>query len=86
MILGAGHSGIDAARTALRLGADSVHMVDPFSQEQMPYAPEETKELEEEGAKVLFQSAPRRVVIENDRIVGVECYRTRLTEADTHGA
>jgi heterodisulfide reductase subunit A-like polyferredoxin len=85
VILGAGHSGIDAARTALRLGADAVHMVDPFSQEQMPYAPEETKELEEEGAKVLFQSAPRRVVIENDRIVGVECYRTRLTEADTTG-
>ena len=85
VVLGAGHSGIDAARTALRLGADSVHMVDPFSQEQMPYAPEETEELEEEGAKVLFQSAPRRIAIENDAIAGVECIRTRLTEPDTTG-
>ena len=85
VVLGAGHSGIDAARTALRLGAESVHMVDPFSQEQMPYAPEETREIEEEGARVLFQSAPKRVVIEDDHIAGVECIRTRLTGKDTTG-
>ncbi len=85
VVLGAGHSGIDAARVALRLGADSVHMVDPFSQEQMPYSPEDTNEIEAEGAKVLFQSAPKRVAIENDRIAGVECIRTRLTEPDTTG-
>ncbi len=85
VVLGAGHSGIDAARVALRLGAESVHMVDPFSQEQMPYAPEDTQEIEAEGARVLFQSAPKRISIENDRIAGVECIRTRLTEADTTG-
>ncbi|MBW2355003.1 MAG: FAD-dependent oxidoreductase, partial [Deltaproteobacteria bacterium] len=85
VVLGAAHSGIDAARVALRLGADKVHMIDPFSQEEMPYDLEEKVEIEEEGAKVHFQVAPRRIVIENDKITGVECIRTRLTEPDTTG-
>ena len=85
VVLGAGHSGIDSTRVALRLGAEKVHMVDPFSQTEMPYDSEETDEIEEEGAKVHFHVAPKRIVIENDHIVGVECIRTRLTEPDTTG-
>ena len=85
IVFGAAHSGIDAARVALRLGAERVHMVDPFSQTEMPYDVEEKEEIEAEGATVHFQVAPRRVVIEDDKIVGVECIRTRLTEPDTTG-
>jgi len=85
IIFGAAHSGIDAARVALRLGADKVHMVDPFSQTEMPYDAKEKDEIEEEGAKVHFQVSPKRVVIEDDKVVGVECIRTRLTEPDTTG-
>jgi len=85
VVLGAAHSGIDATRVAIRLGAEKVHMIDPFSQTEMPYDSEEKDEIEEEGAKVHFQVAPKRIVIENDNIVGVECIRTRLTEPDTTG-
>ena len=85
VVLGAAHSGIDATRVAIRLGAEKVHMIDPFSQTEMPYDSEEKDEIEEEGAKVHFQVAPKRIVIENDNIAGVECIRTRLTEPDTTG-
>ncbi|MFH1627106.1 MAG: FAD-dependent oxidoreductase, partial [Pseudomonadota bacterium] len=85
VVLGAAHSGIDAARVALRLGAEKVHMVDPFSQSEMPYDVEEKEEIEKEGAKVHLQVAPKRIVIENNKIAGVECIRTRLTDPDTTG-
>ena len=85
-ILGAGHSGIDAARVALRLGAAKVSVVDPFSQEQMQYDAAETEEIEKEGTKINFQVASKRIVAdENGKVEGLECYRTRLTKPDTTG-
>ncbi len=85
VILGAGHSGIDAARVALRLGATKVNVVDPFSQEQMQYDAAETAEIEREGTKIHFQVASKRIVVENGKVKGIECNRTRLTEPDTTG-
>ena len=84
-ILGAGHSGIDAARVSLRLGAAKVNVVDPFSQGQMQYDAAETEEIEKEGTKIHFQVASKRIVVENGKVKGIECYRTRLTEPDTTG-
>ncbi len=85
LVFGVGHSAMDATRVAFRLGAESVNVIDPFSIEQMPADPEEKREVEEEGAKIHFQVAPKRITIENDKVVGVECVRTRLTEPDTTG-
>ncbi|MFP4088244.1 MAG: FAD-dependent oxidoreductase, partial [Desulfobacteraceae bacterium] len=85
VVLGAGHSGMDAARVAIRLGADRVNMVEPFSVNEMAAEPEEKRVTEEEGAKIHFQALPKRVVIENDQVVGIECLRTRLTDPDTTG-
>jgi heterodisulfide reductase subunit A-like polyferredoxin len=85
IVFGAGHSGIDATRVALRLGTEVVHVVEPFSLEQMPAGPEEFADIEAEGAKFHFQALPKRIIIEKDKIVGVECIRTRLTEPDTTG-
>jgi len=85
VVFGVGHSAMDATRVAFRLGADSVTVVDPFSIAEMPADPEEKKEVEEEGAKIHFQVVPKRIVIENEKVVGVECLRTRLTEPDTTG-
>jgi len=85
MVFGVGHSAMDATRVAFRLGADSVTVVDPFSIAEMPADPEEKREIEEEGAKIHFQVVPKRVIIEKDKVLGVECLRTRLTEPDTTG-
>ncbi|MEJ2588441.1 MAG: FAD-dependent oxidoreductase, partial [Deltaproteobacteria bacterium] len=85
VVLGAGHSGMDAARVALRLGAQRVNMVEPFSENEMGSEPEEKETAEAEGANMHFQALPRRVVIENDQVVGIECVRTRLTDPDTTG-
>ncbi len=85
VVFGVGHSAMDATRVAFRLGAESINVIDPFSIKEMPADPEEKREIEEEGARVHFQVAPKRIVIENDKVVGVECVRTRLTEPDTTG-
>ncbi|MFO7987759.1 MAG: FAD-dependent oxidoreductase, partial [Desulfatiglandaceae bacterium] len=85
VVLGAGHSGMDAARVAIRLGAERVNLVEPFSENEMAAEPEEKQVTEEEGARIHFQALPKRVVIENDQVVGIECLRTRLTDPDTTG-
>ncbi len=85
VVLGAGHSGIDATRMAVRLGAEKVYVVEPYSREQMPGSDEDFREIQEEGAKLYFQSLPKRIIIENDSIKGIECVKTRLTPPDTTG-
>jgi len=85
VVFGVGHSGMDATQVAFRLGAESVNMIDPFSLAEMPADSKEKKEVESEGAKIHFHVAPQRIVIENGKVVGVECSRTRLTEPDTTG-
>lgn len=85
LVFGAGHSGIDAIRTAIRLGAEKVQAVEPFSMAQMPAPEEDFKEIEEEGARLYFQSVAKRIVIEKGKVAGVECIRTRLTDPDSTG-
>jgi heterodisulfide reductase subunit A-like polyferredoxin len=85
VVVGGGHSALDAARVALRLGADSADIIYRRSRAEMPAEPEEVLEAEKEGVKIHFQTAPARIMIENDKICAVECIRTRLTDADDSG-
>jgi heterodisulfide reductase subunit A2 len=85
VIIGGGHSALDAARVALRLGANEAHIVYRRSKAEMPAEPEEVAEAEEEGINIHFLVAPVNVVEENGKTSGIECIRTRLTEADTTG-
>ncbi len=85
VVLGFGHSGMDATRVAFRLGAESVNVIEPFSLAQMQADPKDIREIEEEGAKLNFQVLPKGIAIENEKVVGIECLRTRLTEPDTTG-
>jgi len=60
LVLGGGNSAMDAARTAVRLGAKQVTVVYRRAREQMPANPWEVDEAEEEGVEFHFLAAPVR--------------------------
>jgi formate dehydrogenase beta subunit len=66
------HAEMDAARMAIRLGAQEVHIVCLESKEEMPAFEHEIEGAEEEGIILNPSKGPKRVVRENNRVVGLE--------------
>ena len=85
VIIGGGHSALDGARVALRLGAEEAHIIYRRSRLEMLAEPEEVEEAEKEGVKIHFLVAPLKISSEDGKVAGIECLRTRLTEPDTTG-
>ncbi len=85
VVIGGGHSALDGARVALRLGASEAHILYRRSRAEMLAEPEEVLEAEKEGVKIHFQVAPIKILGENGSVCGIRCLRTRLTEADHTG-
>ena len=84
-IIGGGSTAMDAARTALRLGAKHVTILYRRSRVEMPAAEEEVEAALEEGAKIEYLVSPSRIVTEGGRLRGVELIRTRLGDPDATG-
>nr|WP_320012355.1 NADPH-dependent glutamate synthase [uncultured Desulfobulbus sp.] len=83
--VGGGNVAMDAARTALRLGADSA-IVYRRSKAEMPARDEEIHHAEEEGVEFHMLTNPKRIVIdEQNRVTGVECLKMELGEPDASG-
>ena len=57
-VIGGGNVAIDVARTAVRLGAESVTIVYRRGRDEMPAADDEIAEAEEEGVKFMFLASP----------------------------
>jgi heterodisulfide reductase subunit A-like polyferredoxin len=85
VVIGGGHSAIDGARVARRLGAEEVRIIYRRSRTEMLAEQEEVEEAENEGVQILFQVAPLKIVGEKGKVSGISCIRTRLTEPDTSG-
>ncbi|UCD82204.1 MAG: FAD-dependent oxidoreductase [Desulfobacterales bacterium] len=85
VVVGGGHSALDAARVALRLGASDAHIIYRRSRAEMLADPEEVLEAEKEGIKIHFQVAPVSIMGENRKVSAIRCIRTRLAEADDSG-
>jgi len=83
-VVGGGNAAIDAARTALRLGAEEVTILYRRSREEMPADPEEVEEALEEGADVVFLTAPKKISGADGRLV-IECLRMELGAPDASG-
>jgi len=83
-IIGGGNVAFDSAETALRLGAKEVTILYRRSKEEMPADPWEIKEAEE-GVKIEFLVAPKRILGENGKVAGIECLRMELSELDATG-
>jgi len=86
VVFGAGNVAMDAARTALRLGADRVRIVYRRTRAEMPARADEIHHAEEEGIEFLLLAAPTRFLgDEKGRLTGVECLRMELGEPDESG-
>jgi len=85
VIVGGGNAAFDAARTAIRLGAENVNIVYRRSQDEMPAYSEEIEEALQEGIKVYPLTNPQEIIIENEKIIGVRCNKMRLGEFDHSG-
>ena len=84
-VVGGGNEAMDAARTALRLGAE-VQNVDRRSEEELPARVEEVHHAKEEG--IIFDLLTNPVEIledENNWVCGMKCIRMELGEPDASG-
>jgi heterodisulfide reductase subunit A-like polyferredoxin len=84
-VIGGGNVAIDSARTALRLGAKEVTILYRRSRQEMPAAEEEIVDAEEEGIKIRYLAAPRKIISTNDQVSAIECIEMELTEPDDSG-
>ncbi len=86
IVLGGGNVAMDAARTAMRLGADRVRIVYRRSKTELPARAAEVHHAEEEGIEFFFLTNPTRY-LGNDkgRLVGMECLKMALGEPDASG-
>jgi heterodisulfide reductase subunit A-like polyferredoxin len=84
-VIGGGNVAIDAARTALRSGAEKVSVLYRRSREEMPAFSAEVEEAEREGVEFQFLVAPKRILGENGKVKALECVRMELGEPDESG-
>lgn len=83
-VVGGGNVAMDAARTALRLGAE-VHIVYRRSEEELPARVEEVHHAKEEGVIFDVLTNPVEIVEEDGWVKGIKCVRMELAEADESG-
>lgn len=85
-VLGGGNVAMDAARTAVRLGAQEVRIVYRRTEVEMPARVEEVHHAKEEGVIFhLLQNAKRVLGDDQGRVTGLECLRYELGEPDASG-
>ncbi len=82
-VIGGGNTAIDAARSALRLGAE-VTLIYRRSREEMPASPEEVEAAEQEGVKINFLQSPAGFASGNGG-VAVKAVRMELGAPDESG-
>jgi len=86
-VIGAGNVAIDAARTALRLGAERVQVVYRRSRKEMPAREEEIHHAEEEGILFHVLTSPTRFIgSESGWVTGMECVNMQLGDIDESGS
>lgn len=85
-VLGGGNVAMDAARMAIRLGAENVYLVYRRSEKEMPARVEEVHHAKEEGIQFCTLQNPKRVLgDEQGNVVGMECLKYELGDPDDSG-
>ena len=85
-VLGGGNVAMDAARMAIRLGAENVYLVYRRSEKEMPARVEEVHHAKEEGVQFCTLQNPKRVLgDEQGNVIGMECLKYELGEPDDSG-
>lgn len=94
-VVGGGNVAMDAARTALRLGADKVYIVYRRSLDELPARKEEVEHAMEEGIEFKLLNNPTKILgyrnpddkrdPKNGFVTGMECIKMELGEPDASG-
>jgi NADH-quinone oxidoreductase subunit F len=85
VVVGGGNAAIDAARTAIRLGAKSVTILYRRTREEMPAWAEEIEEAQNEGAKLVLLTAPVEILSKSGNVTGIKCRPMQLGQFDNSG-
>jgi glutamate synthase (NADPH/NADH) small chain len=85
IVIGGGNTAMDAARIALRLGAQDSIIVYRRSRAEMPARLEEIERAEQEGVQFHLLTTPVAFHGENGRVQDLECLRNELGEPDASG-
>jgi len=86
VVVGGGNVAMDAARSALRLGAKQVKVIYRRTEQEMPARREEYLHAVEEGIQFMWLTQPIKYIgDEKGRVVGAECISMELGEPDESG-
>ncbi|HOC69894.1 MAG TPA: NADH-ubiquinone oxidoreductase-F iron-sulfur binding region domain-containing protein [Candidatus Hydrogenedentes bacterium] len=85
VVIGGGNAAVDAARTAVRLGAESVTILYRRTRDEMPAYKEEIEEAENEGVIIKTLVAPQEIVSKSGKVAGVRCNHMWLGDFDSSG-
>jgi NADH-quinone oxidoreductase subunit F len=86
VVIGGGNAAIDAARSALRLGAEAVTVIYRRTQSEMPAYAEEIEEAVHEGVRIQPLTHPMEILKDSQgRVRGMKCVRMKLGEFDQSG-
>lgn len=78
LVIGGGNAAIDAARSALRMGADNVTILYRRTKQEMPADHLEIEAAIREGVQIRFLIAPKKILIEDGNVVGLEMGKMKL--------
>ncbi|MCD8096064.1 MAG: NADPH-dependent glutamate synthase [Ruminococcus sp.] len=85
-VVGGGNVAMDAARSAMRLGAEKVYIVYRRSMDELPARKEEVHHAIEEGIEFKLLNNPTKILSdENGHVNGIECIKMELGEPDASG-
>ncbi len=85
-VVGGGNVAMDAARTAVRLGAEKVYLIYRRTESEMPARVEEVHHAKQEGVEFHLLQSPKRIIGNDDaHATGIECLRYELGEPDDSG-
>ncbi len=85
-IIGGGNAAVDVARVMKRIdNCEKITIIYRRTRKEMPALEEEINGAIEEGIEFLFLAAPKRILVQNGKVVGLECIRTKLGSVDESG-
>ncbi len=84
-VIGGGNTAIDSARSAVRLGAEAVHIVYRRSRDEMPAADEEIEEAIHEGIELAYLTSPVEILGQDGKVSALKCIKNELSEPDASG-
>ena len=84
-VIGGGNVAMDAARTAVRVGFETVYIVYRRTEAELPARLEEIRHAKEEGVKFIFLHAPNEILEENGYVAGMKFEIMELGEPDESG-